>query len=61
MTLATTAGSAPLSRADAGRLLGHTMGLVALTAGLFARGAYIGRDLQADGQSAVSLFGRGGQ
>ena len=44
MTLTTTAGSAPLSRDEAGRLFGHTMGLVALTAGLFALGAYIGRD-----------------
>jgi FtsH-binding integral membrane protein len=44
MTLTTTAGSAPLSRDEAGRLLGHTMGLVALTAALFALGAYIGRD-----------------
>jgi modulator of FtsH protease len=44
MTSATTAASAPLSRDETGRLLGHTMGLVALTAGLFALGAYIGRD-----------------
>jgi modulator of FtsH protease len=46
MTMASTtaAPSAALSRDEAGRLLGHTMGLVALTAGLFALGAYIGRD-----------------
>ena len=42
----TTAGTpVPVDRADAGTLLGQTMGLVALTAGLFALGAYIGRDL----------------
>jgi hypothetical protein len=40
----TTAGSAPLSRDEASGLLGQTMGLVAVTAGLFALGAYIGRD-----------------
>jgi modulator of FtsH protease len=34
----------PLDRDEAGRLLGQTMGLVALTAGFFALGAYIGRD-----------------
>jgi FtsH-binding integral membrane protein len=45
MTSTTTAAPAPLSRDEAGRLFGHTMGLVALTAGLFALGAYIGRDL----------------
>jgi FtsH-binding integral membrane protein len=44
MTSTTTAPPAPLSRAEAGGLLGQTMGLVALTAGLFALGAYIGRD-----------------
>jgi hypothetical protein len=38
------AGPASLSRDAAGRLLWHTMGLVALTAGLFTAGAYIGRD-----------------
>jgi modulator of FtsH protease len=41
----TTAGSAPLSRDQAGSLLGQTMGLVAVTAGLFALGAYLGRDM----------------
>jgi FtsH-binding integral membrane protein len=46
MTMAstTTATSAPLSRDEAGSLLGQTMGLVAVTAGLFAFGSYIGRD-----------------
>ena len=39
-----TAAPAPLSRDEAGVLLGQTMGLVALTAGLFTLGAYIGRD-----------------
>jgi modulator of FtsH protease len=34
-----------LERDEAGRLLGQTMGLVALTAGFFALGAYIGRDM----------------
>jgi uncharacterized protein len=32
-----------LTRDEAGRLLGQTMGLVALTAGVFALGAYLGR------------------
>ena len=41
----TTAGSAPLSRDATGRLLGQTMGLVAVTAGVFALGAYLGRDM----------------
>src|SRR5205823_225397 len=34
-----------LTRDETGTLLGHTMGLVAATAGLFALGAYLGRDL----------------
>jgi FtsH-binding integral membrane protein len=34
-----------LTRDESGALLGQTMGLVALTAGLFALGAYLGRDL----------------
>jgi FtsH-binding integral membrane protein len=47
MTMASTtaAPSAPLTRDEAGTLLGQTMGLVAVTAGLFALGAYLGRDL----------------
>jgi FtsH-binding integral membrane protein len=43
----TTPASKPVSRADTGRLLGQTMGLVAVTAGLFALGAYLGRDTSA--------------
>ena len=35
----------PMTRDAAGTLLGQTMGLVAVTAGLFAVGAYIGRNL----------------
>jgi FtsH-binding integral membrane protein len=35
----------PITRDQAGTLLGQTMGLVAVTAGLFAVGAYLGRDL----------------
>lgn len=45
MTSTTATASVPLRREEAGRLFGQTMGLVALTAGLFALGAYIGRDL----------------
>jgi modulator of FtsH protease len=45
MTSTTTAGTAPLSRDEAGGLLGQTMGLVALTAGVFTLGAYVGRDI----------------
>jgi modulator of FtsH protease len=40
-----TAISVRVGRDETGRLLGQTMGLVALTAGLFALGAYVGRDL----------------
>jgi uncharacterized protein len=35
----------PLSRDESGTLLGQTMGLVAVTTGLFALGAYLGRDM----------------
>jgi modulator of FtsH protease len=45
MTSTTTAPSASLTRDEAGILLGQTMGLVAVTAGFFALGAYVGRDL----------------
>jgi FtsH-binding integral membrane protein len=45
MTSTTTAASAPITRDETSRLFGQTMGLVALTAALFALGAYIGRDL----------------
>jgi FtsH-binding integral membrane protein len=34
-----------MSREETGTLLGQTMGLVAVTAGLFALGAYLGRDI----------------
>jgi modulator of FtsH protease len=37
--------SASLTRDQAGTLLGQTMGLVAVTTGFFALGAYLGRDL----------------
>jgi modulator of FtsH protease len=50
----TTAGAVPLSRDEAGGLFGQTMGLVALTAGFFAAGAYIGRDLS--GGWAIACF-----
>src|SRR5262245_20969907 len=51
MTLAdnsATSGTAverPLTRDESGTLVGQTMGLVAVTTGLFALGAYLGRDL----------------
>jgi FtsH-binding integral membrane protein len=45
MTSTTTTAPASLTRDDTGRLFGQTMGLVALTAALFALGAYLGRDL----------------
>jgi FtsH-binding integral membrane protein len=47
MTSTTTPATAsvPLSRDESGALLGQTMGLVAVTAGVFALGAYLGRDL----------------
>jgi uncharacterized protein len=35
----------PITRDETATLLGQTMGLVAVTAGLFALGAYLGRDL----------------
>jgi hypothetical protein len=44
LTSTTTAAPAPLIRDDVRGLFGRTMGLVALTAGLFALGAYVGRD-----------------
>lgn len=54
MTSTTTAASAPLSREEAGSLLGQTMGLVALTASTFALGAYVGRN--ASGGWAILWF-----
>jgi hypothetical protein len=43
MTTATLEAPRPLDRNESGALLGRTMGLVALTAGVFALGAYTGR------------------
>src|SRR4051812_25710859 len=45
MTSLTIAAPAPLTRDEAGGLLGQTMGLVAVTSGLFALGAYVGREI----------------
>jgi FtsH-binding integral membrane protein len=45
MTSTTAPIAAPLSRDETGKLFGQTMGLVAATAGVFALGAYVGRDL----------------
>ena len=45
MESSTAIAQPSLSRDETGTLLGQTMGLVALTAGLFAVGAYLGRDL----------------
>jgi FtsH-binding integral membrane protein len=54
LTSTTTAPPAPLSRDESGTLLGQTMGLVAVAAGVFALGAYIGRD--ASGGWAILWF-----
>src|SRR5919198_2109841 len=40
-----TAIHPPLTRDETGTLLGQTMGLIAVTAGLFALGAYLGRNV----------------
>jgi FtsH-binding integral membrane protein len=45
MTSTSPAVPAQLSRDETGKLFGQTMGLVAITAGFFALGAYLGRDL----------------
>ena len=45
MTSESTALRLPLTRDQTGTLLGQTMGLVAVTAALFALGAYLGRDV----------------
>ena len=45
MESSTAVAQPSLTRDEAGTLLGQTMGLVAATAGLFALGAYLGRDL----------------
>ena len=56
MTAVTTTptAAAPLSRDESGRHLGQTMGLVAIAAGLFALGAYVGRN--APGELAIVWF-----
>jgi hypothetical protein len=43
MESSTAAVQPTLSREETGTLLGHTMGLVAVTAGLFALGLEVGR------------------
>ena len=45
MESSSTALPQPLTRDESGTLLGQTMGLVAVTTGLFALGAYLGRDM----------------
>ena len=45
MEAGTTVVQPPLSRDQEGTLIGETMGLVAITAALFALGAYLGRDI----------------
>jgi modulator of FtsH protease len=45
MESSTAVAQPSLTRDEAGTLLGQTMALVAATAGLFALGAYLGRDL----------------
>jgi len=54
MTSTTATAPAPLSRVETGALLGQTMGLVALTSGVFALGAYLGRN--ASGGWAIASF-----
>ena len=44
MTTSTSTTTASISRSETGRLFGQTMGLVAVTAGFFALGSYVGRD-----------------
>jgi FtsH-binding integral membrane protein len=44
-TMTTTTLDVPLTHDESATLLGHTMGLVAATAGFFAVGAYLGRDM----------------
>jgi hypothetical protein len=45
MVSSSTAIRQSMTRDEAGRLLGQTMGLVAVTAGAFALGAYLGRNV----------------
>jgi hypothetical protein len=47
----------PLTRGESGALLGQTMGLVAATAGLFALGAYLGRDVSYGWAFFIAAFG----
>src|SRR5262245_11500921 len=54
MTSTTSETVVPLRRVDTSTLLGQTMGLVALTAALFAVGAYLGRN--APGGWAIVWF-----
>jgi uncharacterized protein len=54
MSSSTATVQAPLSRGETGALLGQTMGLVALTSGVFALGAYVGRD--ASGGWAIGSY-----
>lgn len=54
MTSTTATVTAPLTRDGTGQLFGQTMGLVGLTAALFAFGAYLGRDLS--GGWAICFF-----
>ena len=51
---ATTAGSVPLTRDQTRAVFGQVMGLVALTLGCLALGAYIGRDLS--GGAGILFF-----
>ena len=44
MASTTNAAPAPVTHVETGALLGQTMGLVAVTAGFFALGAYLGRN-----------------
>jgi FtsH-binding integral membrane protein len=55
MSSTTATARAPVSRVETGALVGQTMGLVALTSGLFALGAYIGRD-NSGGSAVISYI-----
>jgi FtsH-binding integral membrane protein len=54
VTITSTSTATPVSRDETGRLFGQTMGLVALTAGVFSLGAYVGRDLS--GGWAIAFY-----
>jgi FtsH-binding integral membrane protein len=54
VTSTTTTAPVPVTRDQTGSLFGQTMGFVALTAGFFALGAYIGRDIS--GGSGILCF-----